>query len=74
MRVLNRLIKQTISNLIENVRAHKALIAAISVIVVIVTTYSLIIPASTLEKEKALEMGGIDLETVSEEVIKRLGI
>ena len=67
MRKQNELFKKTILTLIENIRKHKALIIVMSAIVVIATTYSLIIPASTLEKEKALEMGGIDLEAVSEE-------
>lgn len=44
------------------------MLLTLSVITVFVTTYMLILPAVTLVREKAAEMGGIDVPAVEEEI------
>lgn len=59
--------------LLESVQRRRKLIVALSAVVVFVTTYMLILPAFTLEKDKAAEQGGFDVteteqtETASEQ-------
>ncbi|MBQ9015667.1 MAG: LPXTG cell wall anchor domain-containing protein [Firmicutes bacterium] len=45
---------------------RRTLVRALAVIVVFCTTYALILPAITLEKDKAQEMGGVDVEQAIE--------
>ncbi len=54
-------------NLIEWIRSHKVPIVTMSALVVIVTTYSLILPAITLTPDKAKEQGGISVSVSEEE-------
>lgn len=54
-------IRELIKILIENIHERRKLILALSCIVVFVTTYILILPAFTLDKEEAAEQGGIDV-------------
>ena len=48
-----------IRNLINSLYRSRRLVTILAAIVVVVTTYSLILPAMTLEKDKAAEQGGI---------------
>ncbi|MBQ6583061.1 MAG: hypothetical protein IJH77_04450, partial [Mogibacterium sp.] len=50
--------------IVEKMRTKRTLLMSLSVVVVFVTTYILILPALTLDKEEAAEMGGIDAPTV----------
>ena len=59
---INRIVKTAIST-----RARR-LALVLSCLVIFVTTYLLILPAFTLEKDKALEQDGIDLPSVEETV------
>ena len=52
---------------IEFISTHKMPILAMASIVVCITTYSLILPALTLTKDKAQEQGGISLTNITEE-------
>ena len=68
----NRLIEKLI-NVIDKLSRYRTFVMSLAVIVVFVTTYLLILPAFTLEKEKAAEQGGIDLpgiESVSQDSIE----
>ena len=56
--------KQTI---LHNLHRFRALLLALSIIVVFVTTYLLILPALTLEKDEAVKQGGISLEAGASE-------
>ena len=47
--------------LVENIHKRRKAVLALSCLVVFVTTYVLILPAFTLEKDKAVDQGGIDL-------------
>lgn len=60
-RRMNRLIK----NILENMHGQRRMILLLSCIVVFTTTYLLILPAFTLDKEEAAEQGGIDLSAAS---------
>ena len=53
-------LKRLINALTENVYERRKVILALSCVVVFVTTYMLILPALTLEKDKAAEQGGIE--------------
>ncbi len=50
-----------LKKIIDRVSNYKAIVMSLAVIVVFITTYLLILPAFTLEKDKAAEQGGIDL-------------
>ena len=52
-------IRYLVLKLAENLHKRKRTVLALSCFVVFVTTYLLILPAFTLEKEKAAEQGGI---------------
>lgn len=55
------------NSIIQALKSHKkAVFLIIASIVVVITTYSLVLPAFTLEKEKAEQQGGIDTENVSQ--------
>ena len=60
-RRMNRLIK----NILENMHGQRKMVLLLSCIVVFTTTYLLILPAFTLDKEEAAEQGGIDLSAAS---------
>ena len=54
-------IREIIKILFENIHERRKMILALSCVVVFVTTYILILPAFTLDKEEAAEQGGIDV-------------
>lgn len=56
-------LKEFIVKLLDNIHEQRKLILALSCIVVFVTTYVLILPAFTLEKDEAAKQGGITLAT-----------
>ena len=60
--------KQLISALLNNIEERKKWILALSCLVVFFTTYLLILPAFTLDKEEAAEQGGIDVPGVEQSV------
>ncbi len=61
-------IKNTIIRLMEVLQRNRATVLALGCMVVFITTYLLILPAFTLEADKAAEQGGIDVpETILEE-------
>lgn len=64
-------IKEFLIQFIDAAQKQKKVILALSCFVVFITTYLLILPAFTLEKDKAIEQGGIDVpgEVVSQEGI-----
>ena len=47
--------------LLDNIHERRKLVLALSCAVVFITTYILILPAFTLEKDEAAEQGGIDV-------------
>ena len=57
-------IKQLITVLLYNIKERKKMILALSCLVVFFTTYLLILPAFTLDKEEAAEQGGVDVPGV----------
>lgn len=59
---------ELIKTLIENIHERRKLILALSCVVVFVTTYVLILPAFTLDKEEAAEQGGIDVPGVEQSI------
>ena len=67
MNSLSRIIKRILNVFTENIHKQRKLALALSCVVVFATTYILILPAFTLDKDKALEQGGIDVPQVSEE-------
>ena len=69
MHIIDRL-KELIYALVMNMKKQRKIILVLACFVVFITTYVLILPAFTLEKDKALEQGGIDIpaNTVSSEV------
>lgn len=54
-------IRELIKVLIENMHEKRKMILVLSCLVVFITTYMLILPAFTLDKEEASEQGGIDV-------------
>lgn len=62
---MNRRIQQGIGdfirNLLEIMHRRRTVLISLSCVVVFLTTYMLILPAFTLEKDEALEQGGIDI-------------
>ena len=67
----NQTESRILKNILENIQEQKKLILLLSCLVVFTTTYLLILPAFTLDKEEAAEQGGIDVpavETEAEEV------
>ena len=61
-------IRELIKTLLDNIHEQRKLILALSCAVVFVTTYVLILPAFTLDKEEAAEQGGIDVPAVEQSV------
>lgn len=57
------------NRLIESLEKKKTYVMVLSCIVVFITTYVLILPAVTLDKEEAAQQGGIDLPQQSEQVL-----
>ena len=57
---------ETLVSLYKAVRKRKSVILALSCVVVFVTTYMLILPAFTLEKDKAAKQGGIDVPSTEQ--------
>ncbi len=66
-------LRSVIKNLYEYLSRQKSTILVLSGIVVFVTTYMLILPALTLEKDKAAQQGGIDVPA-AEEIAEDSGI
>ena len=62
---MNKL-QKTIYNLITGQSRYRKIVMSLAVVVVFVTTYLLILPALTLEKEEAAQQGGIDVPAVTE--------
>lgn len=62
MNLKNKL-RSLLIKLLETAHRQRRVVLALSCLVVFMTTYVLILPAFTLEKDKAIEMGGIDVET-----------
>lgn len=60
-------IKKVIIRLIETMYRSRKVLLALSCLVVFVVTYVLILPAFTLEKDEAAELGGIDVPGVEAE-------
>lgn len=58
---------ELIKILIENMHVWRRLILVLSCVVVFTTTYILILPAFTLEKDKAEDLGGINLTGMTAE-------
>lgn len=54
-------IKQILTRLIETLYRSRKVLLALSCLVVFIVTYVLILPAFTLEKDEAAELGGIDV-------------
>ena len=70
MRNVKEAIIQMMKQIIEWTHGKKAIILPLAVVVTVVTVYSLVMPAFTLEKEEAEQQGGIDVpgvEQVNEE-------
>ena len=59
---------EKLKNIIEKTSKYKAIVLSLAVVVVFITTYLLILPAFTLEKDKAEEQGGIDLPVTAVDV------
>ena len=59
-------IKQLVIALLNNIEERKKWLLALSCLVVFFTTYLLILPAFTLDKEEAAEQGGIDMPAVEQ--------
>ena len=66
MRV-QKIIEEVLHRFFSAINKKKPLVLTLSVVVVFVTTYMLILPALTLDKDSAKDEGGIDLQVVSEE-------
>lgn len=64
----NEMIRKALMDLTARIREHKALILVLSALVVVFITYSLVLPAFTLEKEEAEKQGGIELASHEEEI------
>lgn len=60
MNLKNKL-RSLLIKLLETAHRQRRVVLALSCLVVFMTTYVLILPAFTLEKDKAIEMGGIDV-------------
>lgn len=61
-------IKQLITTLLNSMKERKKWVLALSCLVVFCTTYLLILPAFTLDKEEASEQGGVDVPGVEQSV------
>ena len=59
-------IRVLIKILLENMHEKRKMILVLSCFVVFITTYMLILPAFTLDKEEAAEQGGIDVPGVEQ--------
>ena len=68
---MNRRIQQGIGdfirNLLEMMHRRRTVLISLSCVVVFLTTYLLILPAFTLDKEEATEQGGVSVPTVTED-------
>ncbi len=60
-------LKEIIREIISRRSRYRRLVLSLSCVVVFVTTYLLILPAITLEKDKAAEQGGIDVPAAAVE-------
>ena len=60
--------RDIIKTIIENMHEWRKVVLALSCLVVFITTYILILPAFTLDKEEAAEQGGIDVPAVEQTV------
>lgn len=60
---------EKLKKIIERMSKYKAIVLSLAVIVVFITTYLLILPAFTLEKEEAEKQGGIDVPRDSVEQV-----
>ena len=58
---LKKRIYESLISIYETMRKRKSVVLALSCVMVFVTTYMLILPAFTLDKEEAAEQGGIDV-------------
>ena len=58
--------REIIKSFLENIHEWQKLVLALSCLVVFITTYMLILPAFTLDKEEASEQGGIDVPGVEQ--------
>ena len=70
MRVQGHLVK-ILRELINIVKMHRPLVMSLSVVVVFVTTYLLILPALTLDRDEAAEQGGIGTPEVVQESVEQ---
>lgn len=59
-------IRELVAALLENMHEKRKMILVLSCFVVFVTTYMLILPAFTLDKEEASEQGGVDVPGVEQ--------
>ena len=60
-------IARAFNRIYKKAKARKTLLLVLSCFVVFITTYLLILPAITLEKDEAVKQGGIDLPQQSEQ-------
>ena len=65
---MQKLVFEDLKNIIDKMHQHRGWLLAVSVIVVFITTYLLILPAFTLEKDEAAKQGGIDVPSVEQTV------
>ncbi|MBE6027010.1 MAG: VWA domain-containing protein [Clostridiales bacterium] len=65
---MQKSISKDLKNIIDKMYQHRGWLLAVSVIVVFITTYLLILPAFTLEKDEAAKQGGIDVPSVEQTV------
>lgn len=63
----NQTDSRIIQRILANIQEQRKLIMLLSCLVVFTTTYLLILPAFTLDKEEAAEQGGIDVPAVESE-------
>lgn len=59
---------KVVIGILENLRERKRLLLVLSCIVVFITTYVLILPAFTLDKDEAAEQSGIDVPAAEQTV------
>ncbi len=64
---------QMMSDAVEYIRDHRAVMIALAVIVMFVTTSLLILPARTLDRETAQQQGGIDVNAAEETALEAAG-
>ncbi len=59
-------IKELIISILDAAYRQKRIVLALSCLVVFITTYALILPAFTLEKDEALKQGGIEVTSTED--------